>query len=828
MLRAIRSCLATSVTTSISFFANLASCLQPLREFGMFMGLCVMGACVLMFVFLPPVVVALELCRRSPRARVIDVSAGESGALAALEDGGKGAGGTAKMKRNLSRSKLFLLNLVGWIAGCPISVCVATTILGIIFLVTSVAMAQVDTGIPEIFPAGHNQVETPVIAAQFGDVTRFTFSTALSESSCTAPYFAGGWQCQWEWCHTGNRFGQGQGHHADDRSGSCWASPVYTSTSPNVSHRTPVNSSLTCSSTTVRTRVAAAVRPSQYDWGIMTRPLIEQLVQDPNLDIVFAGHPAPVLVLEDWETGQVRLSNYHEMDAYESNKPSDCNAENNGSCTAVPCEVRTMCFFGTPVCELNGWTKLGDRLSLPRRLSPENSSMSTRLLSQVTPPVVQHALRLSITVVWGIRAARSTPLLGPPKDFWTWDPTFEGDNPWAQRAVFDVCSKTTPDLMVLKRTCWVELWRTWLSSRGRRFPSRNFMSDISEWWGSTIRAKENIWIKDGKFAACKVSFEVNMSKKSGSSKILEYKKRWDDYIAMRNAGASVTASAAWPTSSEWVSAEAEHAIIDSTKDTIIISCASGWIGMLVFTRDPLLSCYVLTLVMGIISGLAFFMVVLVGWKIGPIEVIALVVFVGYSVTYSLHIAHEYSEVDPDDAELFEMEKLDIVRRKSCTLAGSDADKEDKLKIEEGEDTIEEAAEEMARQSLATSRGMKIARVRLAVLHLGGASISSAATTLVSTVFLLPCTLTIFLKLGAVVVMVTILSLVVALISLPAVLILAGPSPDPWYCRIIRECRNHTMDFIKTKMQPQELYACNEAEDGYRDQSEPFVSGHAIY
>jgi hypothetical protein len=37
MLRGGKSCLATSLTTSLSFFANLASCLQPLREFGLFM-----------------------------------------------------------------------------------------------------------------------------------------------------------------------------------------------------------------------------------------------------------------------------------------------------------------------------------------------------------------------------------------------------------------------------------------------------------------------------------------------------------------------------------------------------------------------------------------------------------------------------------------------------------------------------------------------------------------------------------------------------------------------------------------------------------------------
>jgi predicted RND superfamily exporter protein len=39
--KAGKASLATTFTTSLSFFANLVSVLKPLREFGMFMGLCV-------------------------------------------------------------------------------------------------------------------------------------------------------------------------------------------------------------------------------------------------------------------------------------------------------------------------------------------------------------------------------------------------------------------------------------------------------------------------------------------------------------------------------------------------------------------------------------------------------------------------------------------------------------------------------------------------------------------------------------------------------------------------------------------------------------------
>merc|ERR1712046_316682 len=46
-------------------------------------------------------------------------------------------------------------------------------------------------------------------------------------------------------------------------------------------------------------------------------------------------------------------------------------------------------------------------------------------------------------------------------------------------------------------------------------------------------------------------------------------------------------------------------------------------------------------VMSIIICLLFFMVVIMGWKIGAIEVLSLIVFVGFAVDYCLHVGHKY-------------------------------------------------------------------------------------------------------------------------------------------------------------------------------------------
>lgn len=84
IVHAGESCLATSMTTALSFFANLASALQPLREFGMFMGLCVMCAFFLVLLMIPPLLVAVERRKEMVKLRVVDISSGQG--VAAYEE----------------------------------------------------------------------------------------------------------------------------------------------------------------------------------------------------------------------------------------------------------------------------------------------------------------------------------------------------------------------------------------------------------------------------------------------------------------------------------------------------------------------------------------------------------------------------------------------------------------------------------------------------------------------------------------------------------------------------------------------------------------------
>jgi hypothetical protein len=131
--------------------------------------------------------------------------------------------------------------------------------------------------------------------------------------------------------------------------------------------------------------------------------------------------------------------------------------------------------------------------------------------------------------------------------------------------------------------------------------------------------------------------------------------------------------------------------------------------------------------------LAFFIICIMQWPIGPVEVIALIVFIGYAVTYSLHMAHKYGD--------------------------------------EGALNWEPVKPEM---DLDAKAALRYQRTGFALKSLGSAALGSAITTCGCSVFLLFCTLTIFQKLGGVVLAVTVMSIVTALGPLPAMLLMCGP------------------------------------------------------
>ncbi|CAK9028462.1 Protein dispatched homolog 3 (Patched domain-containing protein 2) (Thyroid hormone receptor up-regulated protein 1) (TRUP1), partial [Durusdinium trenchii] len=195
IVHAGESCLATSITTALSFFANLASALQPLREFGMFMGLCVMCAFFLVLLMMPPLLVAVEKQKESAKLRVVDISSGQG--VAAMQDEQK-----KKKKQKGTVMQAILFRLMSGIGACP---CVILACTGIFFLTSVICVvtnAKLSTGVPDIFPAWHNQVSSKEVLGMFSTEADLTSAAPARGSVCRAETVNGTStaNCNLFWC----------------------------------------------------------------------------------------------------------------------------------------------------------------------------------------------------------------------------------------------------------------------------------------------------------------------------------------------------------------------------------------------------------------------------------------------------------------------------------------------------------------------------------------------------------------------------------------------------------------------------------------------------
>lgn len=127
-----------------------------------------------------------------------------------------------------------------------------------------------------------------------------------------------------------------------------------------------------------------------------------------------------------------------------------------------------------------------------------------------------------------------------------------------------------------------------------------------------------------------------------------------------------------------------------------------------------------------------------GWSVGLIEGIALIYFIGYAVTYSLHIAHSYANHSVGSL----------------------------------------VPPEYVHSSKAVVRFQRTAH---ALRSIGGAAVGSSVTTAGASSVLIFGTLTVFRKLGVMCLAVSVLSIIMALGPLPAALFIIGPTHPGCSC-----------------------------------------------
>lgn len=464
-----------------------------------------------------------------------------------------------------------------------------------------------------------------------------------------------------------------------------------------------------------------------------------------------------------WESGETTSFSMSKTDIQFQQPPNT---------TSSHCGWKDICFCGSAnVCNLpSGWQRKGT-LVLPS--IPVTTPATRRLQADASTllftPKISKSKRGKVRVAFGLEPNLEVQMLGERLDeeMWSYLPTFESKDPQAQRDISNWCASLFTEeniaLRVTKTWCWMEDFKKYLGDIGERFPvpNKNRFDALALQYiqlGAGIYGTPGlkyVWLVDGVIAATYVSVELDWSIDDSSKDILDQKDKWDANIDAFNRQASSSAKGAFHVSKQWVEAEATGKVIWSAIETLIILLALAFFGMVTFTWSIALSMFVVGATLAVISGLSFFMVVIMRWEVGLIEVIALVYFIGYAVTYSLHITHKYAHLEEHDP-----------------IKGTDSDQ--MIGAEEG-GALGAGVGALHDEPETKSPGeIRYARTHFAIRSMGAATLGSAATTAGAALFLCFATLTIFQRLGSMCLIVTVLSIYVALGPLPAFLLCCGP------------------------------------------------------
>lgn len=386
-----------------------------------------------------------------------------------------------------------------------------------------------------------------------------------------------------------------------------------------------------------------------------------------------------------------------------------------------------------------------------------------------TPERRLAAGKIDLFVIWGLKVRE----LGPFDLFvetdkvqmWDLDTMFEPADPWAQRSMLRMTENLPEALRAEQKdgATWLQAFEAWLTTNNLEFPARDFHQSSLTWLeGEGAGYKRDLARQSGKVVSARAAFSVRLGGGASLALALDTMKAWDDHVNSNNNQASIRAKGAFHACSKWVSVEAQSGILQSTVSTVFTAVLVGYLAAVMFTHDLVLSMFPMLSVLLTVFSLLFTMVGILQWPFGAVDVIALIVFLGYMFTFNLHIAHSYSHASlPPDVLEDEQNEGDGLSK-----------------------------EELAKKNLEE----RFLRIQFSLVTIGQSLVSSAGTTSSCAIFLLFCQLQFFVKFGVVILTVTLLSLAYSMFFLPALLLYAGPTSRS--CRFFRKQQQLLMEKLQ--------------------------------
>ena len=321
-----------------------------------------------------------------------------------------------------------------------------------------------------------------------------------------------------------------------------------------------------------------------------------------------------------------------------------------------------------------------------------------------------------------------------------WSPSvFLINEPTAQAHIAKVCDELMTFSEIIQTQslmCFMLDFRDWINKRSTyNFPveANSFLPLLKDWL-ATEGGKYFMHIgfhRDSvnevtAIAWARITFYTRLSNHATGFAALPTFNALENFVATQNEQAPHTLilAPAMQTSALWIKMFTEVSAINGVVYAIVIIAFCAFVAIYVFTGHVRMATLVVANVFAMLSTiLGYFKIA--GWSLGIVEAISALVLIGSSVDYSLHVAESFVD---------------------CSTANHNSNRN------------------LGRAALVTQ---SLTVIGVSVFH-------AAATTILSVVCLLFCGVVLFVQFGQIIALATAVSILFALMPLPALLGLAGP------------------------------------------------------
>eukprot|EP00930_Biecheleria_cincta_P037497 TRINITY_DN25746_c0_g1_i1.p1 TRINITY_DN25746_c0_g1~~TRINITY_DN25746_c0_g1_i1.p1 ORF type:complete len:2511 (+),score=326.55 TRINITY_DN25746_c0_g1_i1:694-7533(+) len=328
---------------------------------------------------------------------------------------------------------------------------------------------------------------------------------------------------------------------------------------------------------------------------------------------------------------------------------------------------------------------------------------------------------IAIAMVWGLKGYRQDNQSAPE-----YDDSFGFLEAEVQAWVHDTCTLARADPQLLAREeipCWIEAFSQVVTTMGASFPINSpvLASQALQVFFHEQKGFQQDIATDGDDYAGRVTFtrvriKVNMGVNDDVDKRDALRKKWEAFVEDRKSAAPAMAGQMYMVSSTWTSMELESRVLSSTTMAFAGSMLTCLAAIVLFTQSGVVAVAVLIDILLVVGLLAGVLLKILEFEFGVVEAFGATMFVGMGVDYCLHLAHGYHEAP----------------------GGSSRDK-----------------------------------IKHALIVIGPSILGGAVTTVAGVAFLVPCRMVLFRKLGWLLLLNAIFSLIYTFIFLSPFLMILG-------------------------------------------------------